>query len=175
VLEFARGERSIFVRKVYLVRFFDDIEKQLRQELENTGVELTIVLGDRGTARFDEAKMTRALHNLTRNAAEAIGPSGGAIVINVGREDDWLVVSVSDTGGGIPTEIEDKLFLSFVTAGKRGGTGLGLPIVKKIVDEHQGAITVTSSPSGATFTIRLPADGPEPARTADPSQGPAPA
>jgi signal transduction histidine kinase len=160
VLEFARGERSILVRKVYLTRFFDDIEKQLRRELDGTGVEFALELEDRGVARFDEAKMTRVLHNLTRNAVEAMGSKGGRLTVRVAREGNEFLVSVSDTGRGIPKEIEDKLFQSFVTSGKRGGTGLGLAIVKKIVDEHSGTITVKSTPQGATFTLRLPQEGP---------------
>ena len=160
VLEFARGERSILVRKVYLTRFFEDLEKQLLHELDGTKVELDLQLEDRGVARFDESKLTRVLHNLARNAVEAMGSRGGKLTLRVYREGMDFVVAVSDTGKGIPKEIEDKLFQSFVTSGKRGGTGLGLAIVKKIVDEHAGSITVKSSPQGATFTIRLPQEGP---------------
>jgi signal transduction histidine kinase/putative methionine-R-sulfoxide reductase with GAF domain len=160
VLEFARGERSILVRKVYLTKFFEDVEKQLERELDGSGVRLELALDDRGVARFDEAKMTRVLHNLARNAVEAMGSRGGRLTLRVAREGGDLVVSVSDTGKGIPKEIEDKLFQSFVTSGKRGGTGLGLAIVKKIVDEHGGTIAVRSTSEGATFTFRLPQDGP---------------
>jgi signal transduction histidine kinase/putative methionine-R-sulfoxide reductase with GAF domain len=162
VLEFARGERSILLRKVYLTRFFEDLGKQLERELEGTAAELVLDIEDRGTARFDESKMTRVLHNLARNAVEAMGTRGGKLTLRVYRDGAELVVSVSDTGKGIPKEIEDRLFQSFVTAGKRGGTGLGLAIVKKIVDEHGGSITVQSSAEGATFTIRLPQEGPTP-------------
>ena len=160
VLEFARGERSILVRKVYLAKFFEDLEKQLRSELGGTRVGLEMQIEDRGVARFDESKLTRVLHNLTRNAVEAMGSRGGKLTVRVSREGTDLVVAVSDTGKGIPKEIEDKLFLSFVTSGKRGGTGLGLAIVKKIIDEHAGSITVKSTTHGATFTVRLPQDGP---------------
>lgn len=161
VLEFARGERSILVRKVYLTRFFDDLEKQLQRELDGTEVDLAVIVEDRGTVRFDESKIMRALHNLARNAVEAMGSGGGILTVRARREDGELVVSVSDTGKGIPKEIEDRIFQSFVTSGKRGGTGLGLPIVKKIVDEHQGTIVVQSSAEGACFTIRIPQDGPQ--------------
>ena len=160
VLEFARGERSILVRKVYLTKFFEDVEKQLRHELDGTHVELVFQLEDRGVARFDESKLTRVLHNLARNAVEAMGARGGKLTLRVSREGTDLVVSVGDTGKGIPKDIENKLFQSFVTSGKRGGTGLGLAIVKKIVDEHAGSITVKSTAHGATFTVRLPQDGP---------------
>jgi signal transduction histidine kinase len=164
VLEFARGERSILVRKVYLTKFFDDIEKQLLREIEGTNVTLEVKLEDRGTARFDESKMTRILHNLARNAVEAMGSRGGKLGVRVAREGADLVVAVSDTGKGIPKEIEDKLFQSFVTSGKRGGTGLGLAIVKKVVDEHGGSIQVESSPQGATFVVRLPQEAPAPSQ-----------
>ncbi|WP_437997726.1 GAF domain-containing protein [Sorangium sp. So ce185] len=156
VLEFARGERSILVRKVYLTKFFGDIEKQLEHELAGTGVALSLQLEDRGTARFDEAKMTRLLHNLVRNAVEAMRPRGGTVTIRAYRDGGELAISVADTGKGIPKEVQGRLFQSFVTSGKRGGTGLGLAIVKKIVDEHAGTIAVESSDKGAKFTIRLP-------------------
>jgi signal transduction histidine kinase len=162
VLEFARGEKSILVRKVYLTKFFSDIEKQIMPELAGTRIELAVELEDRGTARFDEAKMTRVLHNLVRNAIEAMGDNGGKLTVRAAREGNELVITVADTGQGVPKEIEGRLFQSFVTAGKRRGTGLGLAIVKKIVDEHQGSVSVQSSERGATFTVRIPQDVPQP-------------
>jgi signal transduction histidine kinase len=158
VLEFARGEKSVLVRKVYVQKFFADVRGQLEADLARRGVELVVDLQDRGTARFDEGKMLRVVHNLARNAAEAMGHRGGKFVIKVTRDksDGALVVTFSDTGPGIPKEIEHRLFRSFVTSGKRGGTGLGLAIVKKIVEEHGGTIGVESSARGATFTLRLP-------------------
>jgi signal transduction histidine kinase len=160
VLGFARGERSILVRKAYLMKFFEDIESQLRHEIAGTNIDLVVDVQDRGTARFDEGKITRVLHNLARNAIEAMGDAGGKLTISAVREGQELVLRVADTGKGIPKEVEEKLFQSFVTSGKRGGTGLGLAIVKKIVDEHAGTIEVASSPGGATFTLRLPIEGP---------------
>lgn len=158
VLEFARGEKSVLVRKVYLQKFFDDVREQLEADLARRGVELVVDVQERGTARFDEGKMLRVVHNLARNAAEAMGTGGGKFVIKVTRDknDGALVVSFSDTGPGIPKEIEHRLFQSFVTSGKKGGTGLGLAIVKKIAEEHGGTITVQSSSRGATFKLRIP-------------------
>jgi signal transduction histidine kinase/putative methionine-R-sulfoxide reductase with GAF domain len=162
VLEFARGEKSVLVRKVYVQKFFEDVRGQLEADLAKRGVELVIDLQDRGTARFDEGKLLRVVHNLARNAAEAMGHRGGKFVIKVTRDktDGALVVTFSDTGPGIPKEIEHRLFRSFVTSGKRGGTGLGLAIVKKIVEEHGGTIGVESSGRGATFKLRLPQPAP---------------
>jgi signal transduction histidine kinase len=157
VLEFARGERTMLTRKVYLAKFFADIKEQLQTSLARLGVELVIDLQDRGTARFDEGKITRIIHNLARNASEAMADKGGKFTIKVTRaKDDALVITFSDTGPGIPKEIEHRLFQSFVTSGKKGGTGLGLAITKRIAEEHGGTIAVRSSSKGATFTLKLP-------------------
>jgi signal transduction histidine kinase len=163
VLEFARGEQRVLVRKVYLGKFFEDLVQQLGRDLPGTRVKLSLELSDRGTARFDQGKITRLIHNLARNAIEAMGDKGGELTLRVRREKSAargdrgaLIIEVSDTGPGIPKQIESKIFQSFVTAGKKGGTGLGLAIVKKIVEEHGGAVSVESSTGGTTFTIVLP-------------------
>lgn len=172
VLEFARGERTVLVRKVYLAQFFEGIAKEIEPELAKRGVELVLELQDRGVARFDELRLTRVVHNLARNAADAIaskfgerhderehrsGERSGKFTIRVARDKDQaLVLSFSDNGPGIPKEIEHRLFQSFVTSGKKDGTGLGLAIVRKITEEHNGTIEVHSSSKGATFRIVLP-------------------
>ncbi len=158
VLAFARGERSIFVRRVFLQKFFTEIEVQLRHEItrREAPVDLVLDLRDRGTAKFDEGKITRAIHNLARNAMEAMGARGGTLTLTVDVVDHVLTVSVADDGPGLPREVEARLFQSFVTAGKATGTGLGLAIVKKIVDDHGGTIEATSSRKGTVFTMRLP-------------------
>jgi signal transduction histidine kinase/putative methionine-R-sulfoxide reductase with GAF domain len=158
VLEFARGEKSVLVRKVYLQKFFDDVRVELEADLAKRGIELVVDVQERGTARFDEGKILRVVHNLARNAAEAMGRPGGKFVIKVTRDkhDGALLLSFSDTGPGIPKEIEHRLFQSFVTSGKKGGTGLGLAIVKKIAEEHGGTIAVQTSNRGATFKLRIP-------------------
>jgi signal transduction histidine kinase/putative methionine-R-sulfoxide reductase with GAF domain len=161
VLEFARGERTVLVRKVYLAKFFDEVRKQLEAQMARFGIELVLDLADKGTARFDEGKMLRVVHNLSRNALEAMADKGGRFTIKVtrqkaGKGEPDLVMTFSDTGPGIPKEIEHRLFQSFVTSGKKGGTGLGLAIVKKIAEEHGGEVTVRSTKRGATFELRIP-------------------
>jgi signal transduction histidine kinase/putative methionine-R-sulfoxide reductase with GAF domain len=162
VLDFARGKSSIFVRRVYLRKFFAELERQIRLEIEGMGIELAVSVESKLVARFDEARVARAIHNLARNAIEAMGENGGRLEIAADLAGDELSISVSDTGPGIPAEVEGRMFQSFVTSGKRGGTGLGLAIVKKIVDEHSGRIEVKSSRGGAKFVLRLPQTVPEP-------------
>jgi signal transduction histidine kinase len=81
VLEFARGDRALFVRRVYLKKFFAELEKQLRIEVGHSGgapIELKAQVDSKLTARFDEARVARALHNLARNAIEAMGDRAAA-------------------------------------------------------------------------------------------------
>jgi signal transduction histidine kinase len=156
-LAFARGDRKLWVRKVYLYKFFEELAEQLRQELADRGIELTLELRDRGVARFDEQKIQRVLHNLARNAAEAIGEAGGRCTIVVDRDPDGsLLIRFVDDGPGIPEAIRDRIFDSFTTHGKQQGTGLGLAIVKTIVDDHGGTVEVESAPGATVFTVRLP-------------------
>ncbi len=162
ILAFARGERTVFLRKVYLQKFFGEIEAQLRHEIERrkVPVELKFELRDRGTVRFDEAKITRAVHNLARNAIEAMGERGGKLSVTVDQVPGVLVVSVADTGPGLPPQVEERLFQSFVTAGKATGTGLGLAIVKKIAEDHGGGVSLESVPGAPTRAVLwLPVDG----------------
>lgn len=161
VLEFARGERAIFVRKVYLSKFFSDVRRQLAIEVAGQPVELVFEVDSKLVARFDEGRLARVVHNLARNAIEAMGEAGGVLTIGARMDGPDLLISVSDTGPGIPKAIEGQLFQSFVTMGKAGGTGLGLAIVKKIVEEHRGSVSVRSSSAGATFELRLPQITPE--------------
>jgi signal transduction histidine kinase len=72
-----------------------------------------------------------------------------------------LEIRVADNGPGIPPEIRDQVFQPFVTHGKDSGTGLGLAVVQKIVQEHGGEVTVEASgPQGTVFRITLPARAP---------------
>lgn len=159
-LAFARGEREILLRKVYLQHFVREVEEYLRKDFERTGVELKVQASYTGAARVDENKMKRVVYNIARNAVQAM-PDGGRFTFHVDREGDDLVMRFSDNGPGIPQEIADRLFESFVTARKWEGTGLGLAIVKKIAQEHGGTVTCkTRLGRGTTFEVRVPAGVP---------------
>lgn len=156
-LAFARGEQKLLVRKVYLKPFFDDVVAQVRRALAERGVEVTLDVRERGVAWFDPAKIERAVHNLARNAAEAIGEAGGRFHVVVERgEGDDLLLQFEDDGPGIPEEILGRIFESFTSHGKRGGTGLGLAVVQRIVADHGGRVDVGSRPGHTRFSLRLP-------------------
>ena len=156
-LAFAKGERRILIRRVYLHTFFEDLAEQLKPELADKGIRLELTLNDRGVAHFDEEKMQRVFHNLARNAAEAIGEEGGVCRLEVNRGDDGaLMLTFADDGPGVSEQIRGRLFESFTTHGKKGGTGLGLAIVQSIVEDHGGNVAVESRPGRTAFTITLP-------------------
>ncbi|MCK6546709.1 GAF domain-containing protein [Myxococcota bacterium] len=156
LLAFAKGERSILIRKVYVQRFMQEMKEYLDREFEGSGVTFETDVRYRGAARFDETKLRRVFHNIARNAREAM-PGGGRFTIAVDAKDGSLTFDFSDTGSGIPAELEGKLFEPFSTSGKVGGTGLGLAMVKQIADEHRGTVGYASKPGrGTTFTFTLP-------------------
>jgi signal transduction histidine kinase len=146
-------------RRVYLHKFFGDLRRQLELELNGLPIELKLNIDTKVVARFDEARVARAVHNLARNAIEAMSAKGGVLTLKGKLEGGELLIVVADTGPGIPQAIEGRLFHSFVTLGKEGGTGLGLAIVKKIVEEHGGELNFAAAPEGGTrATLRFARD-----------------
>ena len=94
--------------------------------------------------------------NLIHNAIQAM-EGKGILEIRVRQQEYDIVVEVTDSGCGIPPEIQDKIFQPFFTTKPAGeGSGLGLDIVQKIIEKHQGTITFVSVPSHTTFTVVLP-------------------
>ena len=94
--------------------------------------------------------------NLIHNAIQAMGDRG-KLNITVREQNNGVLVQITDSGAGIPAEIKDKIFTPFFTTKPAGeGTGLGLDIVSKIIDKHQGNIEVTSEPGNTVFSIWVP-------------------
>jgi signal transduction histidine kinase len=108
----------------------------------------------------DERRLYNAFYNLINNAIPEV-PSGGSVTIG-GRSEPGngaVVVSVADTGRGMPPEIRDRLFTARAVSTKKSGTGLGTKIVKDVVEAHKGTITVESEvDKGTIFRLRLPRD-----------------
>ena len=99
--------------------------------------------------------MKQVLINLVKNALEAMD-TGGVITMTTTALDDQVRLSVHDTGKGIDPEIIPDIFNPFFTT-KKTGTGLGLAVINKIIEDHHGTITVESSKGqGSTFTVHLP-------------------
>jgi adenylate cyclase len=96
--------------------------------------------------------------NLIHNALQAM-ENKGTLTIDARQNDGHIDVSITDTGSGIPPEVLPKIFQPFFTTKPAGeGSGLGLDIVRKIIEKHQGTIGVESVPGKTTFTVSLPID-----------------
>ena len=110
---------------------------------------------DMGDFTGDKVKLEQVVLNLLRNAKDAVG-AGGSIFLSAERKADTIVIHCRDNGCGVPEDIADTLFDPFVTK-KEGGTGLGLPLSKRIAEAHGGTISFESAPeSGTVFTVSLP-------------------
>ena len=109
--------------------------------------------------RTDEAELQHTLINLLLNAADAT-PATDPIDLSVAADGNEACILVRDRGPGVPPALRARVFEPFFST-KHGGTGLGLPTVQRIVEQHGGTITIDDAPGGgALFTVRLPARAP---------------
>ena len=155
VLEFARGETRLQIKPVFL----HDIFAELREN--NPAASLPriklIIKPTSIIVALDRARFQRVMQNLISNSSEAMAQRGrGKIIVAARRTKGFCVVTVGDNGSGIPEAIRDHLFEPFVSHGKSGGTGLGLALVRSIVEAHHGTIAFRTSSRGTTFTLKLP-------------------
>jgi signal transduction histidine kinase len=106
---------------------------------------------------FDFKKLERALLNLLLNACEVVPADAGKIDIGLRRTGENLEIRIADNGPGIPDAIRDRLFEPFVSHGKENGTGMGLTVVQKILQDHGGDVVVEqTSSAGTTFRVNIP-------------------
>lgn len=163
ILSQARNRKADFV-PTDLVAIIDDtlvlLERELRQY--RVGVEKDFQACPQ--AMVDGNEIQRVLINLLVNARQAM-PDGGTVTISLSRdaENDFVVLSIRDTGEGIPKESLPKIFDSYFSsksgpdATGKGGTGLGLAVCREIIEAHRGRIRVESTVGkGTMFVLRLP-------------------
>jgi len=104
----------------------------------------------------DSVRIEQVLLNLILNATDAM-PEGGELTITMRARNDAVIIAVSDTGRGIPTDLRDRILDPYFTT-KSAGTGLGLALCDKILRQHNGTLDFSSSSSGTTFELTLPVD-----------------
>jgi PAS domain S-box-containing protein len=150
----------------------DSGELEINITATDVGAAVTEVVGDAGhdqhdfvvelpseplAAAADPEKLRQVLSNLVENAVR-YSPGGGTVTVAVRRRDDRVEISVTDEGVGVPQAEQERIFRKFYRADPSGGTGLGLFIVRGLVDAMGGRIWVTSpgEGKGAAFTFELP-------------------
>ena len=134
----------------------DEIADFFGPTAQQSGIDIKVyVPADLPPLPLDRELFKQALLNLMLNAQQAM-PRGGTLTIQAERRPDAVALALIDTGEGMPPEVVGKLFKPFFTT-KPGGSGLGLPTVRKIVLAHGGAIDAQSEAGrGTKFTITLP-------------------
>ncbi len=139
---------SVFVQQLLEELRPEAALKSATIELENPAPQLGLLINPK--------RLRRVFFNLVHNATDAM-PKGGQIILRFQSKPAEVVTEVEDAGPGIAPEIAGQLFEAFATHGKANGTGLGLTICKRIIEDHRGWIAARSEPGrGAVFSFGLP-------------------
>lgn len=139
----------------------EDVMLDLKRLASEHSVTLRLTGNSDLMARGDSTLLTRVFHNLIENGIR-YNREGGEVIVNVYAEGESLVLTVADTGIGIPAEQQSRIFDRFYRVDlsrsrHKGGAGLGLSIARHIVELHGGELSVESTPDvGSTFVVKLP-------------------
>lgn len=153
ILSFSR-KRPINKEKINLVELFDDIKLLFEARMAENNFKLNVKIKEDDYILADKDQIKQVMVNLIANAMNAM-EHDGTVTIEYEQKDNKRSIMISDTGPGIPLEVMPNLFKPFFTTSS-SGTGLGLPICRKILNNHNGDLTVYNSKNGAVFTITLP-------------------
>jgi len=157
VNEFLRFSKPEPIKKseFALNEMLEELKAQFQAHLEQKGIILEIENNFSGTVNWDRNQIKQTLINLIQNSAQSI-KENGEIYLSVREEKGTIILSVKDNGKGIPEENLGRIFNLYFTT-KAEGTGIGLSVVQRIIQEHEGIITVESKVGeGTIFTIKLP-------------------
>lgn len=131
-----------------------NVERLLAREMEMRGAQVTLQLADTPLTIFaDPVELEQVIFNLMRNALEA--SEAAQITVTTREQDDHAIAEVADNGPGVPETLRSRIFEPFVT-GKPGGTGLGLALCQRLVEEMDGDIALLPDAAQTTFRISLP-------------------
>lgn len=157
LLELSRPAESLNIADTPVERTISRAIELLRSHRQFQNVAIAIESSGLHTAQVDPRKMERVFYNLLLNGCQAALLGGRHVGISISEHDGNLRIQIHDDGPGVETSIRDKMFQPFVSFGKENGTGLGLTIAQKIVQDHSGVLQLESSVRGQTvMQIVLP-------------------
>ncbi len=156
LLEFARTRESLTPTNASVPETIQRAVQAVRLHPRHHSRSIEVNCDPQLSGWFDPRKLERAFYNLLLNACDAAPVNGGQVEITAEETLDGIRVTVADNGMGIADSIRDRLFHPFVSYGKENGTGLGLAVVLKIVQDHGGQITVERRANKTVFQIVLP-------------------
>ena len=158
LLGFSHERQALQMLQGRLDEVVDRAIKTVKALPEFERIVITGQVGPECLAFFDPGKVERVLLNLLFNAAEAVSPEDGRIVVSGECVADGVHLRVTDNGPGIPDAIVSTLFEPFISHGKQKGTGLGLTVVNNVMQQHGGeAVVEQTGPDGTTFLLHFPA------------------
>ncbi len=156
ILDFTRGVSASNFQDLEFYDVMNNVLSFIEKDLEKNNVKLVKDPQFKGVVKFDQDKMVRVFYNIASNARDAM-PQGGTLTVTTKQEGDYVRIDFKDTGTGMPEEVRKRVFEPFMTYGKKHGTGLGMSIVKKVVDDHKGKIEIESEMGkGTTISFWLP-------------------
>ena len=159
LLSFAQGGEQMRLRSVQMAGYLQECCDSLVLKFEERNVPFVRDLTFKGEVRIDNGRFFRVLENIATNALDVLD-SEGHFTIHSMEVETGVRIILEDDGPGMTDDVRENAFKEFYTFGKRKGTGLGLAIVKRIVDEHDGIISIeTELGIGTKFIIDLPAVG----------------
>jgi len=155
LVDFTRP-RDLHLEDADLRLVLDDVSLLAAPDAEQHGVTIVRELPEEGiSVKVDVDFIKQAMLNVVINGVQAM-PNGGKLTIAAHRDGETVVTEVRDQGGGIPTDIQDKIFELYFTT-KKGGSGIGLAQTYQIMQWHYGSVEFESAPGkGTTFRLRLP-------------------
>jgi signal transduction histidine kinase len=157
ILDFTRGVSASNFQELEFYDVMNSVLDFIEKDLEKNNVKLKKFAQFRGIVNIDQDKIVRVFYNIASNARDAM-PQGGSLTVTTIEENGYVRIDFTDTGTGMPEEVKKRIFEPFMTYGKKHGTGLGMAIVKKVIDDHNGRIEINSvMGKGTTITIFLPA------------------
>jgi signal transduction histidine kinase len=157
LLEFSRTREALHRSYGDVRQAVDSAIQSVKAHPEFQRVRIRVLWEGETEGWFDFKRLERALLNLLLNACEVVPAESGEIEVGLRRSGQSLEIRVRDNGPGIAEEVRDKLFEPFVSYGKENGTGMGLTVVQKIVQDHGGDVVVEeTSPAGTTFKVNVP-------------------
>jgi len=152
-LDYSRGEIRLDMAVTTPGELIGKVEEAVRERLSRTGIRVEKDIRFDEPVILDEERVLRALHNVADNARKAMSNSGGVLTLRSYREGDRLVLETADTGEGMTPETLTHVFEPFYSASGFGGTGLGMLIVKNIVEAHGGTVRLGSKQGVGTRVL----------------------
>lgn len=156
ILDYSRGDIRLNYTLTTLDAILGKVQTYLQEAMNRRNIDFQVLSSFKTPLVVDEDRVVRALVNIGDNARKACA-TGGKVSILASIDESTVSIAVQDNGEGMSMEVASKIFEPFYSSSKQGGTGLGMLIVKNVIEAHKGSIEVHSQQGrGTTITLRVP-------------------